>query len=95
MSARLATARLLFNVDVNVGDPVWPAPQPVKVPLLLGGTITLRGYPLAMVCAEKLITALERGAANTRWRDFADVYLLGRAHEVDGRELHRALRGRG
>lgn len=29
-----------------------------------------------MVLAEKLVTAVQRGTANTRWRDFADVYLL-------------------
>lgn len=29
-----------------------------------------------MVIAEKLVTALQRGAATTRWRDFADLYLL-------------------
>ena len=26
--------------------------------------------------AEKIVTALQRGTANTRWRDFADIYLL-------------------
>lgn len=92
MPARLATARIVFNVDVNVGDPVWPAPRSVKLPLLLGGTLSLRGYPLSMVFAEKIVTALERGVANTRWRDFADIYLLSGAHEIDGSELQKSLR---
>ncbi len=92
MPARLATARIAFNVDLNVGDPVWPAPQSVKLPLLLGGTLSLRGYPLSMVFAEKIITAIERGVANTRWRDFADIYLLSGTHEVDGSELQKSLR---
>lgn len=92
MMARLARARLPFNIDVNVGDPVWPAPLPVQVPRLLGGEISLRGYPLSMVLAEKLVTAVQRGAANTRWRDFADVYLLSGTHEVDGGELQESMR---
>jgi hypothetical protein len=29
-----------------------------------------------MVFAEKIVTALERGTANTRWRDFVDIYSL-------------------
>jgi hypothetical protein len=29
-----------------------------------------------MVIAEKLVTALQRGAASTRWRYFADLYLM-------------------
>lgn len=38
----------LPQVDVNVGDPITPAPQPVRVPRLLDATasIDLVGYPL-------------------------------------------------
>lgn len=76
--ARLATAREPFHVDVNVGDPIWPAPAEVELPRLLEGDppIVLRGYPVEMVIAEKVVTALQRGLASTRWRDFGDLYLL-------------------
>lgn len=87
----VATARLRFHVDVNVGDPIWPVPGQVEVPRLLGGSITVLGYPLTMVLAEKLVTAIERGTANTRWRDDADVYLLTGERSVDGTELERSL----
>jgi hypothetical protein len=40
-----------------------------------------------MVLAEKLVTAIDRGQANTRWRDFADVYVLTQAHPVDANDL--------
>ena len=36
----------------------------------------LRGYPVEAVLAEKIVTAGQRGTVNTRWRDFADIYLL-------------------
>lgn len=87
----LSAARLTFHVDVNVGDPIWPDPQPIKLPRLLDGEIVVTGYPLPMVYAEKLVTALQRGVANTRWRDFADVYLLSERHDVDGDELAAAV----
>ncbi|RIQ13246.1 nucleotidyl transferase AbiEii/AbiGii toxin family protein [Jiangella rhizosphaerae] len=76
--AQLATAREPFHVDVNVGDPIWPAPAEVELPRLLEGDppIVLRGYPVEMVVAEKVVTALQRGLASTRWRDFGDLYLL-------------------
>jgi hypothetical protein len=44
-----------------------------------------------MVHAEKTVTMLERGEVNTRWRDFADVYLLSTRHGVDGAELETAI----
>ena len=92
LQARLATARISLHVDVNVGDPVSPPPAPVAVPRLLDlEPIELSGYPLAMVLAEKIVTALQRGRANTRWRDFADLYLLARRHTLSGRQLRRSV----
>jgi hypothetical protein len=87
----LASARHSFHVDVNFGDPIRPAARQVHVPRLLGGSIAVRGYPLSMVHAEKLVTMLQRGTANTRWRDFADVFLLSHRHAIDGSELLESL----
>ncbi len=73
----LATASLRLQVDVNVGDPVVPGAVPTEIPPILPGTgPTVLAYPRAMVVAEKLVTALQRGAASTRWRDFADLHLM-------------------
>jgi predicted nucleotidyltransferase component of viral defense system len=92
MTARLATARQHFHIDMNMGDPITPAPKQVRLPRLLGGEMLLRGYPLAMVHAEKIVTAIARGTVNTRWRDFADIYMLARRHAIDGTELVRSVR---
>ena len=46
VQARLATAKLPFHVDVNVGDPIWPEPTMVAVPRLRGGPpIEVSGVP--------------------------------------------------
>lgn len=93
VAARLARARLKLRVDVNVGDPIWPEPTLVFVPRLRGGEpIALVGYPLHMVHAEKIVTAVQRGTANTRWRDFADIWTLSRHHPVDGSDLQNGIR---
>ncbi|MGW3604362.1 nucleotidyl transferase AbiEii/AbiGii toxin family protein [Micromonospora sp. NPDC005161] len=92
LTGNLSAARLTFHVDVNVGDPIWPDPLQIKLPRLLDGEIVVTGYPLPMVYAEKLVTALQRGEANTRWRDFADVYLLSRRQDIDGDDLVAAPR---
>ena len=91
LTYRLATAVLRFHVDVNVGDPVWPPPQEVVLPGLLEGEISLRGYPLAAVVAEKVVTAVQRGEANTRWRDYADIYTLSGNHAFSSDELTFAI----
>ena len=91
MNATLLPAKLRFQVDVSVGDPVFPEPQPVRLPRLLGGELTVRGYPLSMVHAEKIVTAIARGTTNTRWRDFVDIYLLAGHHAIDSDELRTSL----
>ncbi len=69
LGGTLSRATVRLHVDVNVGDPIWPEPQQVSLPRLLDGVLQARGYPLEMVLAEKVATAIARGTANTRWRD--------------------------
>lgn len=82
--AALASAKVNFHVDVNVGDPITPKPEVIAVQRILGGTIQVLGYPVEMVIAEKLVTAIERGTANTRWRDFVDMHRLSNSHSMAG-----------
>lgn len=90
--ARLASAREPFHVDVNIGDPIWPGPAEISLPRLIEQEpIQLRGYPMEMVLAEKIVTALERGSASTRWRDFGDVYLITKRYAFQEAQVRQAL----
>ena len=91
LEAELASARISIHVDINFGDPIWPAPVPTHVPRLLGGFVEVLGYPDHMVLAEKIVTAVQRGVANTRWRDFVDIdSIIGRRVISEG-DLSRAI----
>ncbi len=91
LDGALSRATIRLHVDINVGDPIWPEPQQIQLPRLLDGTLLIRGYPLEMVFAEKLVTALARGTVNTRWRDFLDLYVLIRRHAVDAQTLRTSM----
>ena len=91
LGAQLATAKMAFHVDVNVGDPIWPNPETVQFPRLLGGNISLLGYPIPMVLAEKIVTASQRGITSTRWRDFGDLYLIAGQHPLVAGEVRAAI----
>jgi predicted nucleotidyltransferase component of viral defense system len=91
LGGTLSRAVVQFHVDVNIGDPIWPGPQQISVPRLIDGVIVVRGYPLEMVLAEKIVTALERGTANTRWRDFVDIYALTRRFAVNAQTLKSSM----
>lgn len=89
--ASVQRARQPLRIDVNIGDPVTPAPVEVAYPTLLGEPFTLLGYPIETVLAEKIVTMIDRGDATTRERDFADVVMLTKRHEIDARSLRTAI----
>lgn len=94
LTATLGTARLTVGMDVNFGDPIWPAPRLIDLPRVVSldlPAVTMLGYPLTMVLAEKIVTAVDRGVANTRWRDFADIYTLARLHHVDADKFRASM----
>jgi Nucleotidyl transferase AbiEii toxin, Type IV TA system len=84
MDCQIATATVKFRLDVNFGDPVTPAPTIVTMPPLrpVLEPVRVLGYPVETVLAEKLSTAITLGAANTRVRDYADVYTLTGSHSL-------------
>ncbi|CAN5143647.1 nucleotidyl transferase AbiEii/AbiGii toxin family protein [soil metagenome] len=89
--ARVHRAQHPLRVDVNVGDPVTPAPVEVDYPALVAEPFPLVGYPIETVLAEKLVTMVDRGDATTRERDFADVLLLIRRHDLGAAGLSTAI----
>ena len=91
LTAKLASAMVALHADINFGDPIWPAPVMTELPRLLGGTLSLLGYPDHMVLAEKIVTAIERGTANTRWRDFVDIDHISSGRAFSGDDVSQAL----
>ncbi|MDR1213504.1 MAG: nucleotidyl transferase AbiEii/AbiGii toxin family protein [Propionibacteriaceae bacterium] len=88
----LASARMTLHADVNFGDPIWPAPAMTELPRLLGDTVSLLAYPDHMVLAEKIVTALERGIANTRWRDFVDIDHISSRRILKGDDVEQSFK---
>jgi hypothetical protein len=94
MDVAVGAAVVKLRLDVSVGDPVIPAPTPITYPTLLRGhpDFTVLGYPLVTVLAEKLCSAVDLGAGNSRVRDYADIWTLTGLHNLDGDQLRAALR---
>jgi hypothetical protein len=93
MECAIATAIVKLRLDINFGDPVTPEPALIDLPALRPGEPPIRvlGYPLETVLAEKVATAISLGPANTRVRDYADVYTLTGTHSVTHATAHAAL----
>jgi predicted nucleotidyltransferase component of viral defense system len=67
----------VLKVDITTGDSITPREINYQFKLLFEDkTIEVKAYNLETVLAEKLETILSRSTANTRMRDFYDVYIL-------------------
>jgi predicted nucleotidyltransferase component of viral defense system len=66
-----------LKIDFSTGDVITPSEVTYSFRLLFEErTISILAYNLETVLAEKLETLLSRGTANTRMRDFYDIYAL-------------------
>jgi predicted nucleotidyltransferase component of viral defense system len=93
LEARLAAARMKVQIDVGFGDVVTPAPREEEYPVLLDFPAPrLRAYPRETVVAEKFEAMVKLGIANSRMKDFYDLWVLARHFEFEGALLGRAIK---
>lgn len=92
--ATLGNARVPLRVDVGFGDVITPPARPLTYPTLLPDLPppVLAAYPPETVVAEKVQAIVELGMANTRLKDFFDVWLLLRDFDLSGEALAAAIR---
>lgn len=94
LKANYSPISVPLTVDVTTGDMITPREMEYTFSLLLDDrVINILAYNLETILAEKLETVLSRNIANTRLRDYYDIYILYalRGAECDKVMLRRAL----
>lgn len=90
--ARLGEIPIPIQVDLAFGDAVVPASGEVTFPAMLDlPAPCLRAYPRETVVAEKFQAMVLLGLANSRMKDFYDVWILARRFQFDGEALCAAI----
>jgi len=93
LTAFLGKARIPIQVDVGFGDVVIPKARMISYPTLLDFPAPgIRACPRETVVAEKLQAMVVLGIANSRMKDFYDLYVLARDFAFDGVTLTRAIK---
>lgn len=91
-TAALAGARIPITVDIGFGDAIAPEAQDVNLPVLLGmPSPCLRTYPPETVIAEKVHAMVALGRANSRMKDYYDVWMLTGAFDLDPERMRLAI----
>ena len=94
LRAKLDGARLALQVDIGFGDVITPGPESINYPVLLDELPAprLRAYPKYTVVAEKFQALCVLGMANSRMKDYFDLWILLRENDLDPVQLRQAIK---
>lgn len=93
LDARLGNAVLRLQIDVGFGDALVPAPIEIDFPVLLEFPCPrLRAYRSETVVAEKCEAMVALGLANSRLKDYYDLWRLASTRDYEGPVLALAIR---
>jgi predicted nucleotidyltransferase component of viral defense system len=91
-TATLDGAKIPIAIDVGFGDALEPGAVVIDYPVLLDmPSPRLRAYARETVIAEKFEAMVALGRANSRMKDFYDIWVLSRLFEFDHERLARAI----
>jgi hypothetical protein len=86
-------ARSLIQVDVGFGDVITPEAEWLDYPVLLNEfpSPKPRAYPRYSVIAEKLDALINLGMANSRMKDYFDLWVLLKESKLEKELLKKAV----
>ena len=92
LQAELAGARLPIHIDIGYGDAITPGVQEIDYPSLLDLPMPrLKAYPPETVLAGKFQAMTALGIANSRMKDFFDIWAIANTFAFEGRVLAEAI----
>lgn len=92
LMAKIDQARIPIQVDIGFGDAITPAAEKIDYPNLLGlSAASIKCYPRDTVIAEKFHAMCNLGIANSRLKDFYDVWFLAMNFAFDEAQLAKAI----
>ena len=92
LEATLDKMRQAVKIDISTGDIITPGAVEYSYNLMFEErAISIWTYNLETLLAEKLETIMARGTANTRMRDFYDIYAISRQETFNKEVLKKAF----
>ncbi len=92
LSAELDRARIKLGIDVKHGDTTNPGLEDFEYPVILEMPAPyIRGYALETVIAEKFHAMVVLGTANSRIKDYADIFHLSQSFKFERLRIAEAI----
>ncbi|POF33914.1 nucleotidyl transferase AbiEii/AbiGii toxin family protein [Roseibium marinum] len=90
--ATVGGARINLTIDIGFGDALEPGAEVVDYPVMLDlPAPRLRAYARETVIAEKFQAMVALGRANSRMKDFYDIWILSRSFSFADDRLAQAI----
>lgn len=91
-TASISGARISLTIDIGFGDATEPGAEMLYYPSMLAFPAPrLRAYARETVIAEKFQAMVALGRANSRMKDFYDIWILSKSFDFAGDRLARAI----
>jgi predicted nucleotidyltransferase component of viral defense system len=91
--AAIGGAKIRIVIDIGYGDATDPGLTDIELlPMLDQPAPKLRAYPPETVIAEKFQAMVHLGLANSRLKDFYDIWILARTYEFKDDRLASAIK---
>lgn len=91
--AYLDRTKVPISIDIGFGDIVYPDRVKMDFPVLLDMEVPeIYAYSISSVISEKFEAIVSLGDANSRYKDFYDIYILAERYDLDGMELKEAVK---
>ena len=88
----LDRTKVPISIDIGFGDVIYPKKMKIDFPVLLDMEVPkVYTYSIYSVIAEKFEAFVSLGLANSRYKDFYDIYVLACRYELEGAELKNAI----
>lgn len=92
LEARMEKLRQAINIDISTGDVITPRAVEYSYPLMFEErSVSILTYNIETLLGEKLETVMARGTANTRMRDYYDIYILSNQQSFEQDILRNAF----
>lgn len=92
ITAHLDRTKIPVSIDIGFGDVIYPDCIEMDFPVLLNmETPRINAYSIYSVIAEKFEAIVSLGLANSRYKDFYDIYQIAKNFELEGKELKAAV----
>lgn len=91
--AYLDRTKVPVSIDIGFGDIIYPDRVKMDFPVLLDMEVPeIFAYSISSVISEKFEAIVSLGDANSRYKDFYDIFILADRYDFDGIELKEAIR---